>query len=236
MGQLPFPALEGIVQGPVLRPDGTVLMEPGYDPLTRLYYIKPHDLVVPPIPENPTEKDVKKARGYLNEMVCDFPFQEESDLANAYGLAITPTLRPVIVGNVPMATVSARAPGTGKGLLVIGIHILGTGRVAPMAGLPVAEEEVRKFITSRLMIGDPIIAFDNLEEDLESPNLCRALICPEWEDRAGGLDCQRKQPQVERGPTPPLFSHSARRENGQAVGTKEIPTREFAGMDFAKPG
>jgi hypothetical protein len=186
MGELPFPPLEGIVQGPVLRPDGTVLTEPGYDPLTKLYYIKPHDLVVPLIPENPTRREVQEARGYLNEMICDFPFQEASDRANALGLCITPPLRPVIIGNVPMATVSARGPGTGKGLLIIGIYLLGTGRVAPMAGLPVAEDEVRKFITSRLIMGDPIIAFDNLEEDLESPTLCRALTAPEWEDRLLG--------------------------------------------------
>jgi hypothetical protein len=35
---LPFPALRGIVEVPVLRPDGSILATPGYDLGTRLYY------------------------------------------------------------------------------------------------------------------------------------------------------------------------------------------------------
>jgi hypothetical protein len=35
---LPFPPLRGIVEVPVLRPDGSILADPGYDPATKLYY------------------------------------------------------------------------------------------------------------------------------------------------------------------------------------------------------
>ena len=56
LGEWNFPALEGIIQAPAMRLDGTVLNEPGYDPQTRLFYVKPPDLFVPAIPENPHKK------------------------------------------------------------------------------------------------------------------------------------------------------------------------------------
>ena len=61
LGEWTFPPLEGIIQPPTLRPDGSVFSDPGYDPITRLYYIKPPNLFVPPIPENPTQEDIKDA-------------------------------------------------------------------------------------------------------------------------------------------------------------------------------
>jgi putative DNA primase/helicase len=56
-----FPILEALVEIPVLRPNGTVLDIPGYDPPTRLYYIPPTGLDVPAIPECPTEQDAVAA-------------------------------------------------------------------------------------------------------------------------------------------------------------------------------
>ena len=47
LGEWPFPPLEGIVEVPVLRPDGTILSKPGYDPSTRLFYRPAPDLIIP---------------------------------------------------------------------------------------------------------------------------------------------------------------------------------------------
>ena len=65
--------------------------------------------------------------GYLLEAICDFPFVEDADRANALGLLITLPLRPAIPGNVPMAVITAPAPGTGKSLLQDTVAIIGTG-------------------------------------------------------------------------------------------------------------
>lgn len=183
LGKWSFPALEGIMQAPAMRPDGTVLNQPGYDPQTRLFYINPPDLLVPAIPENLSQNALKEPLGNLLEIICDFPFVEDADRANALGLMFTLLLRPSIPGNIPMAAITKPTPGTGGSLFTEVVALLGTGRVAPMAGFPREDDEMRKFITSRLLAGDPLIVFDNLELPLWGPSLSRALTCTEWEDR-----------------------------------------------------
>jgi len=195
LGEWSFPALEGLVQAPVMRPDGTVFTEPGYDPQTRLYYVKPDDLFVPPIPENPSTQEVQESIGYLLEIVCDFPFAEDSDRANAVGLVLTLPLRAAILGNIPMAVITSPTPGTGKTLLQDAIANIGTGQSAPMAGLPRDDDEMRKFITSRLLSGEPLISFDNQELPLWGASLSRALTCTEWEDRLLGGNTNARLPQ-----------------------------------------
>lgn len=195
LGNWNFPPLEGIIQAPAMRPDGTVLNQPGYDPQTGLYYITPPNLLIPPISENPSQEALEEALGYLFEIICDFPFVEDADRANALGLIITPPLRPAIAGNVPMAAISAPTPGTGKGLLTEIVSLLGSGKVAPMAGVPRDDDEMRKFITSRLLEGGPLVAFDNLEFPLWGPSLCRALTCTIWEDRILGQSTTVRLPQ-----------------------------------------
>lgn len=195
LGEWGFPPLEGIIQAPALRLDGTVLNVPGYDPVTRLFYINPPDLFVPAIPKNPPQEAVKESLGYLLEIICDFPFVDDSDRANALGLIFTLPLRPAIPGNIPMAAITSPVPGTGKSLLQEIVALNGTGKNAPMAGFPREDDEMRKFITSRLLAGDPLISFDNLELPLWGPSLSRALTCIEWEDRIMGGNTTARLPQ-----------------------------------------
>jgi hypothetical protein len=195
LGDWTFPALEGIVQSPVLRPDGTILVEPGYDHITHLYYVKPAELTIPDIAEKPSDSDVEGYLGYLSEAIRDFPFVEDADRANALALLMSLPLRPTILGSVPMAAITKPTPGTGASLFVDAVAIIGTGKVAPMAGLPRDDDEMRKYITSRLIAGDPLVSFDNLELPLWSPSLCRALTCHEWEDRVLGQSVTVRLPQ-----------------------------------------
>ena len=195
LGKWELPALEGIVQGPVLRQDGTILTTPGYDPLSRLYYVPPSDLNMPPIPENPTDAEVRRAINNFKEVFHDFPFIGESDRANALGLTITPVIRPAISGLVPLAGITARAPGTGKSLLAEIVSCIAAGKVAAMAGNPKDDDEMRKFITSRLLLGGPLIVFDNLDKPLGTASLARALTSNEWEDRYLGKSLIVRMPQ-----------------------------------------
>jgi len=49
-----FPALQGIIEAPALREDGTIITEPGYDEQSHLFYAPDDGLHVPEIPEHPT--------------------------------------------------------------------------------------------------------------------------------------------------------------------------------------
>jgi hypothetical protein len=58
-----IPHLEAVVDYPVLKPDGSLLAAPGYDPETCLYY-EPEG-ATPDMPESPTKDDAVAARKLL---------------------------------------------------------------------------------------------------------------------------------------------------------------------------
>ena len=71
-GDWNFPSIAGIIGTPTLRPDGTILSEPGYDPETRLLLVDPPKM--PAIQEKPTREDAEKALGLLKDLLVEFPF------------------------------------------------------------------------------------------------------------------------------------------------------------------
>ncbi|MCX6022658.1 MAG: hypothetical protein NTZ05_13195 [Chloroflexi bacterium] len=137
-----LPPLEGLVEMPVLRPDGTVLDAPGYDHPTRLVYVPSKGLVVPPVPSMPTQEDIRQAVALMDEAIGDFPFVDAASKANALGLFLTQVLRPAIAGQVPLALLDKPQGGTGASLLAELVAIL-AGQPAAMLGAP-KEEDVWK--------------------------------------------------------------------------------------------
>jgi hypothetical protein len=104
LGSWPLPPLAGLVECPVLRPNGTIVSEAGYDAATRLFYEPAPGLIVPPLPDEPTEEDARAAAQYvMNELLSDFPLCGPADLANMVGAFLTPPVRPTIKeGSVPL--------------------------------------------------------------------------------------------------------------------------------------
>ncbi len=182
-GDWPFPPLEGITDVPVVRHDGTVLADPGYDPATRLIYAPAADLETITVTDSPSDRDVVAARKLLFDTIIDFPFVDDGSKANLIALALTPLLRPAIDGPVPLALIDAPQAGTGKSLLAEVVTCITTGRGAGMMTPAKSEDEWRKRLTSQLMLGARVIVIDNVDEPLGSGNLAAALTTSEWEDR-----------------------------------------------------
>ena len=182
----PLPPLQGIVETPTIRPDGTILDKPGYDEQTYLYYMPGPGMEECGVPEQPTRSDVDQAVAVIEDIIADFPFKTQADHANAYGPLLTHFMRPAISGCVPMATVDATKPGTGKGLYAGVVSDVTTGRPANIMTAPEHEEEWRKQLTSVLLEGQSIILFDNITDKLQSPSLDAVLTAREWQTRMLG--------------------------------------------------
>ncbi len=180
------PPVKNLVTAPVLRPDGTVLNTPGYDPFTWLYYAPHPELVVPDIPESPTDEDIKVAWEILYFAFGGFPFSTAADKANAYGFAITPAVRQAITNNSQLLLVDGPDKGIGKDLLIETVANIHTGRDPSLMGAPSFEEEWRKQITSKLSGGAQIIQIGNVRGILSSTSLERAITAPTWVDRVLG--------------------------------------------------
>ena len=176
--------LFGIVGAPVLRPDGSLLQQPGYDPKTCLYLAS--KVPLDPVPDGPSGKQVRTAREFLlRRFLSDFPWVSEADKANYVGLLVTPILRSYLRTLIPFGVVTSTMPSSGKTILTCGLGMLYGQRVLTWTH---SDEELRKAITS--VLADPVgtIIFDNLAEGtvIDSPVLARLITDRTWADRLLG--------------------------------------------------
>jgi hypothetical protein len=188
-------ALEAVVEAPVLRPDGTLLQEPGYDQRTGLLYIPSGR--VDPVKDEPTLQDAHDAVAALLEVIWDFPFQQK-DLHRTCWLAalLTPLARMAARGPAPLFMVDANTPGTGKSKLVTAISLLVAGRQAAVMGYTADDPEMEKRITSAALAGDSLIALDNISSAFGGESLDRALTSMTWKARLLGGNEQKPFPML----------------------------------------
>jgi hypothetical protein len=151
--------LVGIIEAPTLRPDGSLLDRPGYDPATGLLYL-PND-TYPPIPERPTEAELLKAKDDLLYPVSDFPFKGDCDRAAWLSSVLTLAARGAVDGAVPGYLVSANLAGTGKTWLAILAALIASGRVPAMDGYAADPAEMEKILVGLAVAGDRCVVFDN---------------------------------------------------------------------------
>ena len=90
-GEWKFPVVAGVITTPTMRPDGSLLTQPGYDPPTRLLLVEPP--LMPPIPDAPTKDDALRALSLLRGLLGEFPLVGEVDRAVALSAFITPVVR-----------------------------------------------------------------------------------------------------------------------------------------------
>jgi hypothetical protein len=158
-----FPEVVGVVSAPTMRPDGSILSAPGYDPVTRLWCNS--NIALPAIPEKPTRRQAETALQLLKELLSEFPFVTDVDRAAALAGIMTPVLRGAFDRALLLA-IFAHASGTGKSYLVDLIANIVTGRDCPVMTMPNSTEEMEKRLGSILLEGSSINSLDNMSCDL----------------------------------------------------------------------
>ena len=181
-----LPRLAGVVETPVLRADGSLVEEPGYDRRTGLFHLAAAGRFEP-VPESPAEEDVATALALLHEVVCDFPFAGEVDYSAWLAALLTTLARPAFAGPVPLALVDANRRGAGKSLLADVASVILTGRPAPRLPPPRGEDEVERSIAELAFEGTRMVLYDNVTGVFGSAAFARALTARTWR---GGLPLQ----------------------------------------------
>lgn len=181
-----FPHLDRIVTTPVFAADGTLRSEPGYHAASRSLYVPPPGLHVPKVAENPTKKDVSRARGLIDDLLCDFMFVSEADRAHAWALLLQPFARELIRGYTPLYGVEAPKQGSGKTVLVDSMLAPAVGEV-PSFAEPHGDEEMEKRLTAAFRYAAPVVFFDNVTRHLHYPSLATALTKSQWQGRVLSL-------------------------------------------------
>ncbi len=117
-----IPVATGVVSSPVLRADGTVAREPGYNPETGLY-LALTDSFPPLMP-------VDEARELLCDVLSDFPFATPAHRSGAIANIVTLVARHAFPGSAPCFVYNAPRPRVGKGLLTDMEMMIAEGRRA----------------------------------------------------------------------------------------------------------
>ena len=177
VGQWRFPTISGVLTSPTLRPDGTMLHEPGFDPATRLYHVVDQGLTPGYVPDQPTPEQAREALDLLSELIDEFPFVGPVDRSVALSGLMTPVLRGAIPV-APLHAIKASTAGTGKSYLVDSAAMLAMGRSCPVISVSVDAKETESRINGLLLGGFPIVSLDNVNGELGSDVLCQAVTQP----------------------------------------------------------
>ncbi len=168
----PFLPLRGLIDTPTLRPDGSLLQQPGYDPATGYYLCNPPPMQ--PIPEQPTWHDAEAALTLLNDhLLAEFPFIDNTARSVAASMLMTPVLR-AAMAVAPMHVVTAPEAGTGKSYLADIASAIAVGDRCAVMAVSDKPEETEKRLVGAALAQFPIIALDNVSTLLWGDFLCQA--------------------------------------------------------------
>ena len=179
------PKVSGIIEAPLVTPDGRVLNTRGFDEGTGLYMSESVELGVLPTP----------AEAWViltTEMLGEFTFASPLDQAVAVAMMVSAVQRKS-VDKAPAFLLTASEQGSGKTTLALAIHATLTGRSAPLRSWVSNFEESRKQLLSMLMEAPLTIIYDNVYDGstIACPHLATVLTTPEWTDRVLGVSDDR---------------------------------------------
>jgi hypothetical protein len=177
-----FPHVTGVITTPTLRPDGSLLVDPGHDPETELYLLP--GFQIPPIPETPTKEQANASLKLLIDLLSEFTFKRiegEHEKKLNRSVALSGLLTALVRGSLPTAPmhlVRAHMAGTGKSHLVDTIAVVATGRICPVITALKSVEETEKRLGSVILSGVPMISLDNCTHNIGGEFLCQIAERP----------------------------------------------------------
>jgi hypothetical protein len=182
--------IQNIIRAPTLRPDCSILDQPGYDPATQLFYAPVAGFVMPEVPEHPSKEEALRARDTLLKPIARYPFTPLDRAVALSGMVIAGCRG--ALGNTPATDLNATAPGSGKGKLAQVMAGIALGRRAAAVPPGHDKKELAKRVVAHLLTGASFVFLDNLEQNFGGADLCSVLTESPVELRRLGASEQGK--------------------------------------------
>jgi hypothetical protein len=185
--------LSSVITAPTLRPDGTVLDLPGYDPKTQLMF----DSMDAPqcVPAFPTQSQALAALEQLWHPFADFPFCGPLDRAVHLAALLTTSVRASLPAS-PGFAYDAPIQGSGKTLLArcVGVLVQGSDPSVWPHTAGRDDEEIRKRVFTVLRTGSRVLIWDNVVGSFDSPAMASCMTSPSLTDRILGQSASSTVP------------------------------------------
>lgn len=181
--------LRGVTDTPLVRKDGTILQEPGYDVESKFVYQPSSPF--PRIEDKPSKDECVHALYSVLAPIGEFPWKvvedNKSPSLSAYiSILLTTLLVGTIDGNIPGFAISANVRGTGKSKLTQIAAVIASGRIPATTPFAKDDEEVRKSIVGLLKKGRRVIMWDNVTRRICGDSIDMLLTTRLYEDRELG--------------------------------------------------
>lgn len=212
-----IPPIKALIQTPIIHEDGYITLETGYDAKTSYYYDPGKSLLVPPVPEYPTPRDVKESVLTMLEPFREFPYEDAASFTAVIATLLSVMARNLITSPIPLLIVSKPQMGTGSSKVCEIIAAIATGRPMNTMPQPESEAEWRKAILTKLETSPPLVVLDNYEGKISSSYFASLLTIQEWTDRLLGFS---------KSATYPNRSVWIANGNNLKIGT-DLPRRTF---------
>ncbi len=170
-GAWPLPVLVGVTETPILRCDGEVFAEPGFDSTTGYFHNPSGSYELP----EPTRDNARVALAELADVWCDFSTATDAERFVPVAAVLSILARPML-NNVPLFAFDAPARGSGKTLAVDTVSIIATGRATHKLNFPRGDEQ-EKVLGALALRGARVVAFDNATGPIGGDALDRTLTC-----------------------------------------------------------
>jgi putative DNA primase/helicase len=181
--------LAGLLASPTVRPDGTLLNQPQYDPVSGLLGVFQASLGhAIPDPARISRRAAEEALSFLlEEVLADFPFASALDQAAALAALLTAFTR-LFLPSAPGFMISAATQASGKSTLADVLFFAAFGRTAAAASWSDNQDEMRKVLVGVLLQGQVGLCFDNLPFGcrVDGDELAKLLTQEEYEARLLG--------------------------------------------------
>lgn len=178
--------LDGVITGPTIRLDGSVLGVPGYDVGTRLLF-DPLGEDVPGVHLRPTLEQACAALDLLLQPFQTFPFVNATAKGALLAAILTAVVRPVLPTS-PAFAFDAPIQGSGKTLLATCVGALIEGRSPDVWPHTQGrdDEETRKRLFTALRTGCRALVWDNVTGVFDSASMAAFITAEALVDRVLG--------------------------------------------------
>ena len=179
------PKLRAVSRVPLFGKEGVLHSSCGYSPEMEVYFKLPSVFDDLDIPTEPSTTDLAAAKHFLlNELLVDFPFEDETSKAHALAAILLPFVREMIDGRTPLHLISKPKTGTGANLLATCICMPSCDNPALIVMAPDESERQRQILA--LLLRTPVATILDNATHLGGSALASVLTSPVFHGRLIG--------------------------------------------------